>query len=348
MGKLFLLIFCFYFLFTSCERKSNAFKNKIEPVISEIIPDTYDVSVLKTLKIVRCYYYKVKNDSGLILRNLDLSCWKLKSTMLNQFIAKQSVKGLSSDADIYQFNNSIFSYNTVNYCLENLFVKGISDSPLYSLKNHYSYLQIIPFSAKLVRENKRFHLLYNYEEKSSKKINALDSSIFLYITSSKQVKKIGKYPKSFHTEKLRFTETYFDVDSMSNIYYVHASYDSVFKIDINGVTQNRGIIHEVVDRSPYKQKEIGDLVYVRKYEHESEKNISLKIIQNKYIVILKKLAEKNLMKDPLYKYFIYDTELNKVCADTIKQNIIPNLFETKNGFFVISKNVDKFFSYELP
>jgi S-adenosylmethionine:diacylglycerol 3-amino-3-carboxypropyl transferase len=158
---------------------------------------------------------------------------------------------------------------------------------------------------------------------------------------------LGKYPASFFLSYIHLRETPYTVDSMNNIYYVHSSYDSIYKMNIRGVIMQKNQIHECPKRKEYKEKDLTNLTYLRNYLATTENNVSILNINNAYIVVLKKLAQANVLDKPTYKYFVFTMDLEKKYSDTIRHQIFPKLYNCKNGFFVIAENLDRIIEYEI-
>ncbi len=297
---------------------------------------------------MRLYYTICNGDTGFVYRNLDLSTYFVPDFLFADHRARKSIDSISPKSDIYFYHDSLFEYNTetkelisLNPGKRNLFAR------LHTIKQLNNYLPMLPYSAQIIKYQGHYCFIYNYQLIKTKQLNFLDSSPFLIVTDSLKFIKLGQYPSYLHKEKTRLTETFFLVDSISNIYYFHSGYDSVYKINTEGTILARGVLHDSPVREKFKPSKDGDLAYIRKYEAGNEKNIALSLMQNKYLVVLKRLAEPDLLKPKKYKYFIFDKALNKLFADTVRHTITPYVLSTANGFLLFSENFKETYNYEV-
>lgn len=199
----------------------------------------------------------------------------------------------------------------------------------------------------LIERKGELNFLFNYGVWEKKNINYLDTNIFFFITSKHKINKIGKYPELFFNNYVHLREAQYAIDSNNFIYYIHTSFDSIYKIDYDGKILNAGEIHSCPTMSKYEEKDLTNLTYLRNYLATTESNVSILVVKNKYIVTLKKLAQKKVTDKPLYKYFVFSQNLDKIYNDTIRSYIFPKLLEYKDGFFLITETADKILEYEI-
>lgn len=192
-------------------------------------------------------------------------------------------------------------------------------------------------------------VLFNYGSMLDQGSSYLDrSSNLILLQQNELYVKTGFYPRKFFESKKYYTGTLFDVDSMSHIFFTYELNDSIFKTDMNGQRIKAGVLHDNPRFIQFKWKKEQDLAYVRKYSHETEMNKRLHVLDSNRILVIKKLAGNNLMEKPVYKYFLFDQNLQKLYADTIRHGVYPNFsYKYKNGFILLSDSLSKAYYYEI-
>lgn len=297
---------------------------------------------------MRAYYYASGKDTGFVCRTLDLATYFLPDyTYVNQY-GRIPVTGVSPRSDIYCYKGQLLAFDTKEKLLYPVFSDTAGRQTLFTLADSPDYYPSLPYSAQLIGYKGRPVFIYNYQLKRGGSPNYVDSTVFLLVTDSATVLKFGKYPPELRKKAVRYPETYFCTDTADNIYYVHAAYDSVYKTDISGTISGRNVLHINPVRPPYHPEKEADLAYVRKYEASIEKNCRIAICMNKYIVVLKKMSEPDLLKKPKYKYFVFDTQLHKLYVSAVSGDIIPVILPTRNGFLLPGTGFKKIYHYELP
>jgi hypothetical protein len=351
MGKYYFS--CLFLFFISCNNGSrigddNLFKSRIDLVEKQYMLSDSTAKLIISSKVMRAYYSVLKDDTGFICRTLDLKTYFLPDYTYQNQGKRIPIENVSPSSDIYSYKDSIYEYDTESKYLYNLLNKDEPRGKLYTLKGSDKYIPTMPYSAQLVEYQNRPVFLYNYQLKKTNRVNYFDTSVFIAVIDSFNTVRVGKYPAILHKQKSEFTETYYCIDRANNIYYTHSGYDSIYKIDINGRILKRNVLHDFPTRVRYNPKKPGDLAYSRKYEASNEKNCRIVVCFNKYIIVLKKLAEPNLLEPPKYKYFVYNTDLEKLHCDTIRHNIIPVILPTKDGFLIFQKEFKYLYHYVLP
>lgn len=346
--------YCFScLLFISCNNKNrtrddNRFQNSIKIIEKQYLISDSTARLITGSKVMRAYYAAINGDTGFACRTLDLATYFLPDYTYQNQAVRRPIANVSPSSDIYSYNDSIYEYDTESKYLYNLLNRGEPTGKLYTLKGSDKYIPTLPYSAQLIEYGKKPVFLYNYQLKKTGRINYLDTAVFIAVIDSVNTVKFGRYPAILHKQSTRLTETYYCIDSNASIYYAHSGYDSIYKIDIQGRISARSVLHDFPARVKYEPQKSGNLAYTRKYEASNEKNCRITLCFNKYIVVLKKLAEPNLLEIPRYKYFVFNTSLDKLYCDTIWYNIIPVLLPTKDGFLIFQKEFKNIYHYVLP
>jgi hypothetical protein len=344
-------------LYSSCEQKKALqqkepdFSNKINVRHQEIELTAADAVLLKKAEIIRSFYYKKKNDSGFVYRTLALGCYTLSSSSFTGHEKRKTISTLPDVSDIFKYGDCIYEYNTKTKMVKPFMTdKALPDSSkIYMLSKAGDYNPMLPFNSnRLIEQNGQLKFIYNYSAKKSKKPNFVDISPFIIVTDSNQYEKIGRYPPVFFEEELGTNDTWFDIDSNNNIFYVHACFDSVYKINIKGEELCRSILHQYPKRDKYSPPKTGDLAYDRNYRLMNEQNESLFLLNNKYVIVIKQLARKKIIEKPAYKIFIFNTNLEKLYVEVLNEDIFPGSIPNNNGFLLITRDLKKSFRYELP
>jgi hypothetical protein len=348
-----LLFFAFWFLY-ACRNtpvtlpEEPEFANKLKLKEQEISLSAEDSAFLRNAKIVRLTYYKEKNDSGFIYRTQSDAVYIIHNNTFTNHNKRIAIDSLEGDCKFFNHGSLLYNYNTATHTIKPFFKNFSADSNiLYPMPSAGAYGSIFP-DGVLVREMDRFEFVYNYYSNKSKGPNYIDSSPLMIITDSNQYRKVGRYPPVFYKEEVGSDETYFTVDSSNNIYYVHPCFDSVYKMNTKGEELCRGILHQYPQRKKYDPPKTGDLAYDRNYRVTNEKNENVSICQEKYVVVVKQLAAKQVLSKQRYKIFIFNTNLEKLHTIEMPMSIIPQAFPNNNGFLIFSADFKKIFRYELP
>ncbi len=323
------------------------FVNKLKIKELEINLSPEDSAFLRNAKIIQIEYYKKQNDSGFIYRTQSGAVYIIHNNTFTNHQKKIALDPVESNIIFLNYRGSLYNYNTATNMLKPFFKEFTADSSiLYSMPGRGTYGSIFP-DGMLVKEMDRFELIYNYYSNKAKGPNFIDSSPLMLITDSNQYRKIGRYPPLFYKEEVGSHETYFTVDDSGNIYYVHPSFDSVYKVNTKGEELCRGILHQYPKRDKYNPPKTGDLAYDRNYRVTNEKNQNLSICQEKYVVAVKQLAAKQVISKQHYKIFIFNKNLEKLYVAELPFDIIPQAFPNNNGFLIFSADFKKIIRYEL-
>jgi hypothetical protein len=324
------------------------FSNKIKVKKQEIILPSADSAFLRNAKIARITYYKNKNDSGFIYRTQTDSSYIIHNNTFTNHHKRIALTTFNSYCYFFSHGDSLYNYNIATNIIKPFLKESTADSnTLYPMPSTNAYGSIFP-DGVLAKENGKFVLVYNYYWNKSKAPNFIDSSPLMVITDSNQYRKIGRFPAIFYKEEVGSHETYFTVDGLDNIFYIHPCFDSIYKINTNGEELCRGILHQYPKRDKYAPPQKGDLAYKRNYLMTNEKNLNVSICQEKYVVVVKQLASKEVISEQRYKIFIFNTHLEKLYVEEFPFAIIPKAFPNNNGFLIFSADFKKNFRYELP
>jgi hypothetical protein len=239
----------------------------------------------------------------------------------------------------------------------NVFVYGIEDN-FISLKRKitlpeidYSKLYFKTYGFyKILMKPSGIIIIFNYGMLNSPKTGYLDkkSNLLVIEEETGKVLKAGYYPDNFFKSKKYLTGSVFDVDKAGNLYYTYELNDSIFKSDMYGNILTRNALHKNPSFSKFNWSKEKDLAYVRKYSSETEINTSIRVLQNKYVFVLKKLPGKTVLEKPKYKYFLYDNNLRIKYADTLRHGCYAKFIsDYKNGFLLLSDSLNKAYYYEI-
>jgi hypothetical protein len=213
----------------------------------------------------------------------------------------------------------------------------------YDMKDRYN---LSGKKFNIIKDENGYRLLFNYGNEKAAGSNYLDSSVFLLFSDKEQ--GLGQYKKEFYKPSMYYKSALNDVDSTGIIYYVHEMYDSIYALNTSGVTLYRNVLHQNPHFEKFDIGQAADAAYIRRFSDATEWNLKLKVIGNRYIVVLKRLYNDNILADPAYKYFVLNRQLQIVYADTIRQKVTPFLLEEyKNGFLVLGDSVKSGFYYEI-
>ena len=193
-------------------------------------------------------------------------------------------------------------------------------------------------------------VLISYGAFTGRKYNFRDpQGIFLLLEAGgTSPVKTGRFPDAFFETKQYYSGTLFTTDNRHTIYYLHELQDSVYKAGPDGrvlaaapLEQNRRF--DAFDWS--KEKNMG---YIRKYSMETEQNERIELLQDKWIVICKKLHRDHYTDHQYYKYFVLDTSLQVRYADTIRPACYPTMLTgCQKGFLMLGDSLKKAVYYEV-
>ncbi len=298
---------------------------------------------------MRLYYYKRKYDSGFVYRTVDLGCYIVNSNDFTGHQKRKVITTLPHVSDFFRYGDSLFEYNTKTNVIKPFMTDQVTDSAkVFMLPKASLYGPKLPYSNQLIRLNGEFGFIYNYTVKKQVFPSFVDTFPFIVTIDSIKNKRIGRYPPLYYKEEMRFDDTYLTVDKTGNIYYVHSGFDSVYKIDSKGQVICQNVLYNFPKRDSYKPAKKQDIAFVRKYEAMNEKNCNIRLCQNKHIVVIKQLAQLSVLDKPAYRFFIFNTSLEKLFVSDALTDIIPVVIENDKGFLLMDKNFKKIFCYELP
>jgi hypothetical protein len=257
-----------------------------------------------------------------------------------------SLKNITINSSIFTYHNQVYEYDYKKRQLFDLSTNAFVDS-FYSIGKFSEFTSFSNSArAKLIQVNNSYGFIDNYQPVKVLNKNFIDTTP-LIIFYNKTYKKIGAYPKEFFKKRIEFNETFFDVDSSNNIYYVHESFDSIYKIDSYGKVLAQSVINPSIIRPEFPNSKNGDLAFLRKFESESDRNMSVSIWNNKYILVIKKLAKEKIVDNTRLKLYVYDTNLNKLFCDIMDENIVPFPVNNTKGFIFFTNSLKKIVSYEI-
>ncbi len=348
-------LFAIWVLF-SCNAQDTV-KNKSEPFFANRIEikDTIisisnsDSIFLKKAAIRKFLYYCTENDSGFIYKTGDFTYYLLRNSTFTRHEKRYQFLPLNPLVDIFKYGDSLYTYNTKTNVVKPLFGGETTDSSyVFRLPSSSPYMPRTPYSAQLIKLNGQFGFLYNYSLTKKTNPNYADSTPFLITIDSTRQYKLGRYPPVFYKQFMQFNVAAYTIDSSSNIYYVYQGFDSVYKINSKGQELARGLLHEYPKRDVYKTGDEDNIAYIRKYEHTNEKNYHIALWRNRYVLVIKQLAANTVLEKQRYKLFVFNTNLEKLYAAEMPNDIVASITLNNKGFIVFDKNLRKVYCYELP
>lgn len=182
----------------------------------------------------------------------------------------------------------------------------------------------------------------------------LDSTAYLKINlfdslRNYSIAKVGPQPVA--TRK----GLYYEYDSFisqigdSELVIGYRSYDSVYKL--NGNTSQVVGKNSFSDNSgflKFDRKQEPDLSYVREYSQTTELNINNIFLNNKNLLIVKRLKTNDIYDKKFYELYILNSDLKVVLNKAIADNINPHfLYAYSKGFLCLDSSLSKALYYEL-
>ncbi len=182
----------------------------------------------------------------------------------------------------------------------------------------------------------------------------LDSTAYLKISLFDSLRnysftKVGPQPVA--TRK----GLYYEYDSFisqigdSELVIGYRSYDSVYKlngrtslvVEKNSFTDNSGF-------SKFDRKQESNLAYIREYSQTTELNINNIFLNNKNLLIVKRLKTNDIYDTKFYELYILNSDLKVVLNRAIADIINPNfLYAYSKGFLCLDSSLSKAFYYEI-
>lgn len=189
-------------------------------------------------------------------------------------------------------------------------------------------------------------LMYNYAPWKEKSVNFLDTTAFLIQTGPGSFMKAGRYPNDLRYKRTRYTMTTWDIDGAMNIYFAHEGEDKVYKMD----TGFKVVAACELDKYPKRERFIdkgGDLAYIRKYEQLNDRTCWTAVWNNKYIIVMKEPGTEKVLDKKQFRFFVFDTSLNKLYRETVPYDVLQTVFLTETGFLLFTKTLDKYITYDF-
>lgn len=193
-------------------------------------------------------------------------------------------------------------------------------------------------------------VLISYGAFSSRKYNFRDpQGIFILLDpAGTSLMKRGQFPDAFFRTKQYYSGTRFTTDSLHHIYYLHELQDSIYKADADGRVLAAAALEQNQRFDAFDWSKETNLSYVRKYSMETEMNERIEMIQDKWLVICKKLHRDHYTDSQYYKYFVLDTDLRVQYADTIRPACYPTMLTPwRSGFLMLGDSLKKAVYYEV-
>jgi hypothetical protein len=339
----------------SCTRKNSTVTiktipdsciNKITIIKKNISIDSNAIKTRNEIQPWKIVNIKINNDVHHFICGINGIVYQSKGEFLLNKNNIDSFKNITINSNIYTHNNKIYQYDFNKHQLSNLLTNSFVDS-FYSIDKFSDFTSFSrPSRAKLIKIDNGYGFIVNYQPVKVINKNFIDTHP-LIILYKKSYKKIGTYPKEFFTKRIEFNETFFDVDSSNYIYYAHESFDSIYKIDVNGKPIAQSVINPNIARAEFPSNKNGDMAFLRKFESESDRNLIINVWNNKYVIVIKKMSKEKILENNKYKLYIYDTNLNKLFCDIINEDIVPFLINSNKGVYFFTNGLKNIISYEI-
>jgi len=203
-----------------------------------------------------------------------------------------------------------------------------------------------PDLTKVLNYGSSFTFLFNYGIYQQLNINYLDSCSLTKCSEGRRY-FIAKYPSKYTKSFLSDRQTFFDIDSVGNIYTTYAYANIICKFSSNGELLNEIYFKTDFAFTKYVENDLTNLEYLRKYISQNEKNLSISFISDAKVVILRK-KRQNQVIDPLdYEILISDLKRKTVKSCPIKQRVSQHFFAYKNNIYFITSDFENLLHYEF-
>jgi hypothetical protein len=350
------LISCLISFFVGCIKRS-------------VVPCVED----RLAKIPNYNVFKIKKETKFFLDSLKklfvapgFSSWRDNQILIN--VSKDEVNTyLSNHFDTLRLLNRfkltgdefLFKtkdgYGIYNDRTQKMYrVESINKNPLSIVDSEYVPIRIDAKKRYIIDQKKIKYIdgdttkgfLINYGILKKRNVNYLDDNIFL-ISTSRETVTIGNYPRKYNTKYREVRDAYYSVDENSFIYYTLPYTDSLYKMSIAGTALGSSQIVACRKFDDYLESDKTDLAYKRKYLATGEQNIALEIIDNKYIVVLRRKRRAHMQMVPEYFVAVFDLNLKRLFLDIINDDITPAIFHSDNNVFFLSTNFYQIHEYKI-
>lgn len=338
----------------SCVQKdANNYPTKhIQPIASSIgLLDTTEANLFKSIKENFRFLTCVYSDKYFLLIELKAKVYVLlidttpKLTLVNEFNKAENDRYFESKNKIIKVNTSSKTVFEITLTKDFKFVVDDSFHLNPPDQNRRVYF-INPNSSRLLKENNSYSLLVNYGIYDKKNINFLDSTCLLKTTDRGNV-YFGRHSRHYLKKYLADRETYFVEDIDRNIFLVGALSTQVYKCSNNRTQQQLFQIPNSQEANTYKESDLTNLAYTRKYLSENEKNIAIDILESTYLIILRKLAQKSITEKVRYQLTSFNFLTTEINSYLIADDLFPNYIPVSNKLIFISTDFKKLIQYEL-
>ncbi len=341
------------FLNLSCNNKTascdNFFDNKLKFNLFKI--DKVSSDILKKINPVS-KVFTIQKSSGnyfIAMYNSVLTTLLIKD---NSEIIINSVFKMPENFQLYKLYQDFIFYNKEmkkGYYINDITSPKISFRDSFDVEKMTDKKDIYVIesnSTQLLKHGDQVTFIYNYGINEQENINYLDLNSLIYSISDKN-KKVGIYPKGFVKGFLPKRNTFFSLDTNKSMYLIRSYSDSIYRIDYEGNILTRGSLSKCNQFRKYTNKDLTDLIYLRKYIAENDQNLAIDIINNKNIVVLRKNAQKKVTDSVTYQVIILDMNLNLLHRQMMPFNIIPTIFPLGNNIIFFSTKLDELYIYEI-
>lgn len=337
----------------NCNEKSHVSKANIEiPVLKNVeidqftrINNTDQKYYTGTNSIMRIYPMYHEGDTTFLIKTRDSKSYIIKD--LSNFTLSDANRypHIDDSSDILMNQCKIYQYNVEKNELKDL--KGNYLAALNGLRSNKSYFSTIPYTRRLIFHKENPEFVYQYALFNGENCNFYDTSLFLTMHDTATITKTGKYNRAIFNALTLDKETYFTVDSINNIYYVHASLDTLFKIAPDGQALAKAALNPVVKRSKVDKNKLTDLAWRRNYAATNMKNAKIEIIHNGDIVLLRKLPANSILDKKEYQVMVFDQQLNLLYSNKTPGDIFPVIIPGFNGFHLLSADRKYIYDYKM-
>jgi hypothetical protein len=195
-------------------------------------------------------------------------------------------------------------------------------------------------------DSNRYSFLYHFGRWHANHINYYDTNVLFYTNKLGETIGIGKYSHPLtQKEYLENRTVIYTISDSNNIYYAPAILDSIYKMDIKGAMLCAGRIPNV-NFIPFDNRRKEDIAFGRQYMAKSTVNEKIIVLQN-HVVLFSRCAKKLLIDADKYTYTVYTKNLLPLYHDTIRYNILPNIYGMGNSFYFFSANWQQLITYDI-
>jgi hypothetical protein len=257
-----------------------------------------------------------------------------------------NTKKFDDKIKLFKYNDSVLIFlktKKIAFLIKNIDTKSINFSDSITVTKIFdkeNYYLIDDNQTKIINTGFRYSFIYNYGIYKHENINYLDSTSLIYSNGSINI-CLSKYRDEYKKKFLPKRNTFFAIDNQYNIYTIRSYENTLEKYNLYGHPLNVDTIKKCHHFSKYETTDLTDLAYLRKYIAQNEQNRCLELINNNYILIVRKLGKEKVGDLDKYQIILMDKEMSKKTILNVNYLINPNplIFKDKLYFFSTKLNV---------